>query len=79
MVCVTHLPQIAAFADVHYSVSKQADGGRTVSTIETLQEEARVKELAVMIAGARYTDSSLNAARELIQKAGAWKSGSALD
>jgi DNA repair protein RecN (Recombination protein N) len=79
VVCVTHLPQIAAFADAHYSVSKQTVGDRTVSTIETLQEEVRLKELAVMIAGAQYTDSSLNAARELIQKAEAWKSGSALD
>jgi DNA repair protein RecN (Recombination protein N) len=72
VICVTHLPQIAAFADAHYSVSKQTTGGRTVSTIETLRGEARVKELAVMLGGPRYTASALTAARELIEKAEAW-------
>jgi DNA repair protein RecN (Recombination protein N) len=75
VICVTHLPQIAAFADAHYSVSKQSAGGRTVSTIEPLQGEARVKELAAMLGGPRYTESALTAARELIEKAEAWGKG----
>ncbi len=74
VICVTHLPQIAAFADAHYSVSKQSSGDRTVSTIEALQGEARLNELAVMIAGPRYTANALKAAGELIQKAETWKS-----
>jgi DNA repair protein RecN (Recombination protein N) len=69
VICVTHLPQLAAFADVHYTVSKQTAGGRTVSTIATLQGEARVKELAVMLGGPRYTASALSAAGELIAEA----------
>jgi DNA repair protein RecN (Recombination protein N) len=73
VICVTHLPQIAAFADAQYRVSKQVTGARTVSTIEPVRGEARLKELAVMIAGARYTPAALTAARELIEKAEVWK------
>jgi len=73
VICVTHLPQIAAFADAQYRVSKQSTSGRTVSTIEALQGEARFKELAVMIGGPRYTANALNAARELIERAETWK------
>jgi DNA repair protein RecN (Recombination protein N) len=75
VICVTHLPQIAAFADSQYRVSKQSAGDRTVSTIEGLQGEARFKELAVMIGGPRYTANALNAARELIERAETWKKG----
>jgi DNA repair protein RecN (Recombination protein N) len=73
VICVTHLPQIAAFADAHYNVSKRTTGGRTVSAIEALRGESRVKELAVMLGGPRYTASALSAARELIEKAETWK------
>jgi DNA repair protein RecN (Recombination protein N) len=73
VICVTHLPQIAAFADAQYRVTKQATGPRTVSTIEPVRGEARLKELAVMIAGAHYTPAALAAARELIEKAEGWK------
>jgi DNA repair protein RecN (Recombination protein N) len=72
VICVTHLPQIAAFADAHYSVSKHTDGGRTTSAIATLNGEARVKEIAVMLGGPRYTESVMTAARELIEKAQDW-------
>jgi DNA repair protein RecN (Recombination protein N) len=73
VICVTHLPQIAAFADAQYRVTKQAAGERTVSSIEAIKGEARLKELAVMIAGPRYTPAALNTARELIEKAETWK------
>jgi len=76
VICVTHLPQIAAFADAQYRVSKQAAGDRTVSHIESLHDEMRFQELAVMIGGQKYTGSALNAARELIESAEAWKKGS---
>jgi DNA repair protein RecN (Recombination protein N) len=72
VICVTHLPQIAAFADAHYSVSKHTDGGRTTSAIATLNGDARVKEIAVMLGGPRYTESVMTAARELIEKAQDW-------
>jgi DNA repair protein RecN (Recombination protein N) len=77
VICVTHLPQIAAYADAQYRVSKQTAGARTVSTIEPVRGEARFKELAVMIAGARYTPTALTAARELIEKAESWKKSAA--
>jgi DNA repair protein RecN (Recombination protein N) len=73
VICVTHLPQIAAFADAHYSVSKRSAGDRTVSTIETLQGDPRLDELAVMIGGSAYTSNALSAARELVLKAETWK------
>jgi len=79
VICVTHLPQIAAFADAQYRVSKQTTGERTVSTIEAIHGEARFKELAVMIAGPRYTTTALTAARELIEKAENWKKSPAKD
>lgn len=73
VICVTHLPQIAAFADAHFSVSKQTSGERTTSSIECLDEESRLRELAEMIGGTRYTASALDAARELLDKARSWK------
>lgn len=73
VICVTHLPQIAAFADAQFNVSKETSGERTVSTIKALEGESRLKELAVMIGGARYTSGALDAARELMEKAGRWK------
>jgi DNA repair protein RecN (Recombination protein N) len=73
VVCVTHLPQIAAFADAHYSVSKLTSGERTTSSIKSLDGESRLWELAEMIGGPRYTASALNAARELMNKADDWK------
>jgi DNA repair protein RecN (Recombination protein N) len=73
VICVTHLPQIAAFADAQYRVSKKTARDRTVSTIDSLEGEARFQELAVMVGGPRYTESALKAARELIEGAEAWK------
>jgi DNA repair protein RecN (Recombination protein N) len=73
VICVTHLPQIAAFADSHYSVTKGSAGDRTISTIKTLDGESGLNELAVMIGGEGFTSSSLDTARELMQKAADWK------
>ncbi len=75
VVCVTHLPQITAFADAHYCVHKVAAGNRTLSVLEDLDEESRVKELAIMLSGPQYTKTSLNNAGELIKNAHAWKQG----
>ncbi len=75
VICVTHLPQIAAFADAHYRVAKRAVGERTISSIETLDDDSRLNELAVMIGGSRYTPAAQKTAGELMQKAGDWKSG----
>jgi DNA repair protein RecN (Recombination protein N) len=73
VVCVTHLPQIAAFADAHFNVHKEVSGSRTLSLLEPLEDEARLKELAVMISGRHYSQTSLDNARELRHKAESWK------
>ena len=73
VVCVTHLPQIAAFADAHFIVHKELAGGRTLSMLESLEDEARLKELAIMLGGAHYTETALTNAHELKHKADNWK------
>ncbi len=73
VICVTHLPQIAAFADAHYNVHKETAGRRTLSIIQTLQGDSQMGELAVMLGGPQRTEASLRNARELVRKAGAWK------
>jgi DNA repair protein RecN (Recombination protein N) len=77
VICVTHLPQIAAFADAHFNVTKTTSGERTISTISPLRESERLHELAAMIAGPRYTANAQSAAAELINKADAWKQSAA--
>jgi len=74
VVCVTHLSQIAAFADAHFSIHKEVSGARTLSMLENLEEESRIKELAIMLAGPQYTETSVKNARELMHKAEIWKS-----
>lgn len=66
VVCVTHLPLIAALADHHVGVTKRVSGGRTVARIEPLAGDARVGELARMLAGDRVTETTRRQARELL-------------
>ena len=66
VLCVTHLPQVAAGADRHYLVVKREAAGRTVTGVEPLTGEARVAEMARMLGGAQVTDKTLAHARELI-------------
>lgn len=63
--CVTHLPQVAAFADHHFVMSKRADGSRTSSDARRVEGEERVAELASMLGG--VTQANLGAARELLE------------
>ncbi len=65
--CVTHLPQIAAFADRHYLVEKNESAGRTITTVRLLSERERTAELARMLSGSRITDASLKHASDLIK------------
>ena len=65
VICITHLPQIAAAADVHFLIEKSA-GKKSVQTrIERLDEESSVKELARMLGGSKVTDTILESAREM--------------
>ena len=69
MLCVTHLPQIACFADHHYLVEKVERAGRTVSLARRLNDSERAPELARMLSGARITDTVLKHARDLLRSA----------
>lgn len=69
VVCITHLPQIAKYAERHLSVSKSTRGGRTLTSIRTLDADSRVEELARMTSGAAVTKASLAHAREMLESA----------
>lgn len=66
VLCVTHLPQIAAAADHHYLIRKGEDNGRTVTQVEALEPEARIEEIARMLAGDAATAAARANARDLI-------------
>jgi len=69
VLCVTHLAQIAGFAEHHYSVEKHAERGRTVTTIEELDAAARTREIGRMLSGERVTPEALRHAEQLIKHA----------
>ncbi|MFU0801234.1 MAG: DNA repair protein RecN [Xylanivirga thermophila] len=69
LICITHLPQIAAMADNHFCVSKNLEKGRTITTVNFLQPEEQKKELAKMIDGTDITEISLRHASEMINQA----------
>jgi len=67
VMCVTHLPQLAAFGEQHYQVRKLIHDGRTVTSVEDLDNKERIKELAQMLG--EVSDSSLSSAQEMIETA----------
>ena len=67
VLCVTHLPQIASFADHHYRVEKQEARGRTVAVIEELDAAARTREVGRMLSGQKLTPEALKNAEQLIR------------
>jgi DNA repair protein RecN (Recombination protein N) len=69
VLCVTHLPQIAAYADQHLRVEKREEDGRTTATVAALVRADRVREVARMLGGESVTDTSLRHAQELITQA----------
>ena len=71
VLCITHLPQLAAYGDQHYRVEKQVRDGRTLTVVEPLGDEARVRELAVMLGGT--SAPNLESARALLRAARADK------
>ncbi len=72
VICVTHLPQIAAFADTHYNVNKQIFDNRTVTIVNELRREQRVREIA-HIMGGNVTESSMKSAEEMLDRSYLWK------
>ena len=73
IICITHLPQIAAMADVHFRIQKEVEGSSTISGIEKLGKEDQVEELARLVGGIMVTDTARAAAKELIDHAAAMK------
>ncbi len=68
VICITHLPQIAKFGQHHFSIAKHVTDGRTVTTIQPLEKEARHREIARMLGGEEITQATLDHARELLDK-----------
>ena len=73
VLCVTHLPQLAAMADVHFSVEKGVHDGRTFTQVEQLTRKRRKEELARLTSGEHITPASLGAAEELLDAAERYK------
>jgi DNA repair protein RecN (Recombination protein N) len=69
VLCVTHLPQVAAMADAHFLIAKQTEGGRTRTHLSELDLSGRAEELARMIGGAEVSAVTLEAARDMLQRA----------
>jgi DNA repair protein RecN (Recombination protein N) len=69
VICVTHLPQVAAFADRHLLVSKASARGSVATSVKPLAKQDRIMELARMISGAEVTGEARAHARELIERA----------
>lgn len=69
VICITHLPQIASFADSHFFISKSVEDGRTKTAITKLNENGAVDELARLLSGEKITDITKENARELLKTA----------
>ena len=73
VLCVTHLPQVAALADQHFQIAKEVAAGRTVTHVIELDEDGRVDELSRMIGGAEVSPFTVDAARDILRRAEALK------
>jgi len=67
VLCVTHLPQIATFADHHYLIEKKHSAGRTRTTIRPITGDERTEEVARMLSGAKLTETSLKHAEQMLK------------
>lgn len=65
VLCITHLPQIAAMADTHFEIKKSVENGTTITKIHKLNEEEQIEELARLLGGAEITDAVRENAREM--------------
>jgi len=67
VLCVTHLPQLAALANNHLLIAKTERNGRTYTTVTPLDLEGRKRELARIIGGTNITETTLKSAEEMLQ------------
>ena len=75
IICITHLPQIAAMADTHFMIEKGLSEGRTITSIYALDEEASIGELSRLLGGEQITDAVISNAREMRKMAENTKRG----
>ena len=73
VICVTHLPQIAAMADTHFHVEKRVEGGRTYTAVVPLDRDGRIREIARLHGGDNITDTTLKSAAEQLDAASEYK------
>jgi DNA repair protein RecN (Recombination protein N) len=73
VLCVTHLGQIAAYADAQFSIEKQVRDGRTVTVVRRVEGDERIRELAQMLAGAEGGAAARASAEELLDRAESWR------
>lgn len=67
VLCITHLPQVAAITDNHYYISKSVNDGRTETSLKELDEKQKIREIARMLSGSEITELTLKHAEELIK------------
>jgi DNA repair protein RecN (Recombination protein N) len=67
VLCITHLPQIASFADQHYLIEKKEAAGRTKTSVRQLDADERTREIARMVSGAKLTETSLKHAEQMLK------------
>jgi DNA repair protein RecN (Recombination protein N) len=67
VLCITHLPQIASFADHHYLIEKHEAGGRAKTQVRPLDPAQRTEEIARMLSGAKLTETSRQHAEQLLK------------
>ncbi len=65
VICITHLPQIAAMADTHYVIEKNVENNKTITTIKRLNKDEEIGEIARLIGGLTITDATLASAKEM--------------
>lgn len=73
VICITHLPQVAAMADTHKFIRKQEENNRTLTKVSELTKEEQVEELSRMMTGTKMTDTAKDHARELLELASTFK------
>jgi DNA repair protein RecN (Recombination protein N) len=73
VICITHLPQVAAFGDAHYAISKLFSSDRTRTTVQHLADDERIAELAAMLDGTPISEHSRRGAQEMLERAHMFK------
>ncbi|MBA3470647.1 MAG: DNA repair protein RecN [Herpetosiphonaceae bacterium] len=69
VLCITHLPQIAAFGDQHFAIAKQVANGRTETSVRPLSDDERISEIAAMLDGTPISEASRRSAAEMLERA----------